>query len=213
MTNLARRVLWGGYDTKGRLAATFRVTEDQEYADVEDRPCSLKGIAAVGIVHPLHLKEEQRAAWGQVFGDYEIISPFAQLGRPAQQPEPKEVKARTIQRLDKVRIPPLAVRGTLDKLGWARGSASDHGVVGEFFKHFPGAGVTALLQVEPGIPMGAPDWIGDQKVQRVFFLSGLYEPAAYPYHKEKDFLPLNKTDPVAVSEVLADLATLASKGN
>jgi predicted DNA-binding WGR domain protein len=212
MTNLARRVLWGGYDDKGRLAATFRVTEDREYADVEDRPCSLKGSASVGIVHPLHLTEGQQAAWGQVFGDYEIISPFPQLGRLTQQPEPKEAKARTIQRLDKVKIPSLAVRGTLDKLGWARGSASDHGVVGEFFKHFPGAGVTALLQVEPGIPLGMPDWVEDQKVQRVFFLAGLYNPADYPYHKEKDFLPLNKTDPVAVSEVLADLATLASKG-
>ena len=51
----------------------------------------------------------------------------------------------------------------------------------------------------------------DQQVQRVFFLPGLYDPVDYPYHKEKDFLPLNKTDTVAVSEVLADLATLASK--
>jgi hypothetical protein len=82
--------------------------------------------------------------------------------------------------------------------------------VQEFFKHFPGAGVTAVLQVEPGIPMGLPDWIGDQRVERVFFLKGLYGSVAYPYHKEKDFLEVNKTDPVAVSEVLADLATLAS---
>ena len=83
--------------------------------------------------------------------------------------------------------------------------------MGEFFKHFPGAGVTALLQVEPGIPLGMPDWVDDQKVQRVFFLAGLYNSVDYPYHKEKDFLPLNKIDAVAVSEVLADLAALASK--
>jgi predicted DNA-binding WGR domain protein len=211
MTNLARRVLWGCYDKGGKLAATIRVTEDQQLADVEDRPCTLKGIVSVGIVHPLHLTEEQRAGWGQVFGDYEIISPFPQLGRPVQDLDPKEAKAKTIQRLDKVRIPPLAVRGTLEKLGWARGSASDHGVVQEFFKHFPGAAVTAVLQVEPGIPMGMPDWIGDQNVERVFFLRGLYNPVAYPYHKEKDFLPLDQADPVAVSEVLADLAALGSK--
>jgi hypothetical protein len=213
MTNLARRLLWGGYDAKGKLVATFRVTEDQTYADVEDRPFALKGLATVGIVHPLHLTEGQRSAWGQVFGDYEIIGPFPQLGRPVLAPEPGEAKGKTIARLAKAKLPPAAVRWTLEGAGWVRGSADDHGVIQEFYKHFPAAGVSALAEVEPGIPIGMPDWdaFSEQTVPRVFYLKGLYEPVSYPHHKEKDFLPLNKVDAVAVSEVLADLAALASK--
>ena len=45
--------------------------------------------------------------------------------------------------------------------------------------------------------------LGDQKVTRVFFLRGLYDPVGYPYHKEEKFLALKSVDGVAVSEVLA----------
>jgi hypothetical protein len=211
MTNLARRLLWAGYDAKGKLVALFRVTEDQEYADAEDRPFAPKGIASVGIVHPLNLTDAQRAAWGQVFGDYEIIPPFPQLDRPVFAPEKAEAKAKTIDRLAKRKLPAMSLRGTLEKLGWLRGSASDHGMIQEFSKHFPGGGVSAILETDPGIPIGNPDWSEDQTVPRVFFLRGNYQSPDYPYHKEKDFVALGKVDAVAVSEVLADLALLATK--
>jgi predicted DNA-binding WGR domain protein len=211
MTNLARRLLWGGYDAKGKLNTLFRVTEDQELVGADDKPCALKGVASVGIVHPLHLTEEQRSAWGQVFGDYEIIPPFPQLGRPVFAPEPVEAKAKAITRLAKTKLHPMSVRGTLEKLGWTRGSASDHGVIQEFTKHFPTAGVTAVAEVEPGIPIGNPDWSEDQEVKRVFFLGGGYESLAYPYHKEEKFTPVNKVDPVTASEVLSDVEALAAK--
>src|SRR5262249_12209476 len=134
-----------------------------------------------------------------------------QLDRPVHTLEPAEAKAKTLDRLAKLTLPSASVRGTLEKLGWARGSASDHGVVGEFVKPFPTADVSALLEVEPGIPMGMMDMLGDQTVTRAFFLPGAYDPVAYPYHKEEKFLTLKSVDAVAVSEVLADLATLASK--
>src|SRR5262249_54136503 len=47
MVNLVRRLLWGGYDGKGKLARTFRVTEEGEYAGAEDRPCTLDKVASV----------------------------------------------------------------------------------------------------------------------------------------------------------------------
>ena len=37
MVNLVRRLVWGGYDAKGKLLRTFRFTEEQEYADKEER--------------------------------------------------------------------------------------------------------------------------------------------------------------------------------
>ncbi|HEX5272694.1 MAG TPA: WGR and DUF4132 domain-containing protein, partial [Gemmataceae bacterium] len=50
MVNLVRRLLWGGYDGKGKLVRTFRVTEEGEHADADDKPSTLDKLASVGIV-------------------------------------------------------------------------------------------------------------------------------------------------------------------
>ncbi len=210
MINLVRRLVWGGYDEQGKLLRTFRVTEEQEYADREDRPCKLEGVRSVGIVHPLHMSEDERSAWGQVFGDYEIIAPFPQLGRPIFALDREEIKDKEIRRFGNVKIPPAALMGTMEKLGWTRGSAANHGVIMEFAKQFPAADVTAILENENGVMLGMMDESGDQQIKRCFFLRGLYSPVDYPHHK--DLLPLKDLDALALSEVLADLTTLASKG-
>ncbi len=210
MMNLVRRLVWGGYDRKGGLACTFRVTEEWEYADKEDRPCKRDGLTAVGIVHPLHLSEDDRSVWGQVLGDYEIIAPFPQLGRPVFALEREETKGSEIKRFDKVKIPAAALMGTMEKLGWTRGSADNHGVILEFSKPFPAADVTAILENADGVMLGMMNDSGDQKITRCFFLQGTYTPESYPSHK--NLLPLKEIDPLAVSEVLADLTALASKG-
>ena len=211
MINLVRRLVWGGYDKKGKLVRTFRVTEEREYADSRDEKTTLEGLIAVGIVHPLHLGKDELSAWGQVFGDYEIFSPFPQLGRPVMALEKDEATKSEIHRFDKVKIPGGAFMGTMEKLGWTRGSASDHGVIQEFLKPFPAADVTAVLENEDGIPLGlGPDAFGEQKITRCFFLHGLYTPETLPYKKKLPFL--KDIDPLTVSEVLADLTTLASKG-
>ena len=212
MSHLTSRLVWGGYDDHGKLCATFRVTEEREYADAKEKPFALKALATVGIVHPLHLTKEQLAAWGEVFGDYEIITPFPQLGRPVLALEPSEAKGKTLTRLAKAKLPQQSTRGTLERLSWVRGSVTDHGMIVEFYKAFPG-NVSKLLEIEPGIPMGMPTWAEEQTITRVFFLSGLYVPVDYPYHAEDKFLAWNKVDAVAVSETLADLTAVASKEN
>src|SRR5262249_18841003 len=67
--NLVRLLLWGNYDTGRTLLAAFRVTEDRTYADVNDTMVA-QASAAVGIVHPLELTDEERGKWGEVFSDY-----------------------------------------------------------------------------------------------------------------------------------------------
>ena len=210
MTNLVRRLVWGGYDKKGKLSRTFRVTEEWEYADNEDRPCKLDGLVATGIVHPLHLSEDDRSAWGQVFGDYEIIAPFPQLGRPVFALEAAETKGNEIKRIGDVKIPAPALMGTMEKLGWTRGSADNHGVITEFSKQFPAADVTAVIENEDGVMLGMMDASSDQRIKRCLFLKGLYSSVSYPNHK--NMLPLKGIDPLVLSEVLADLTTLGSKG-
>ena len=79
LRHLVRRLLWARWD--GPQPQCFRVAEDLSYADAHDALYLLPDEAQVGIVHPLELSPADAAAFGQLFADYEILQPFAQLGR------------------------------------------------------------------------------------------------------------------------------------
>jgi len=209
MTNLVRLLVWGIYDSKEELTGSFRVTEDQEYADAEDEDFQLPPGCRVGVVHPLHLSEGLRGAWGQVLSDYELIPPFLQLGRSIHALEQGEARAKEITRFKGPAVPAVSLVSTLEKLGWNRGIPEDGGVFFEHTKPFYGGGITAVVQYE-GVPVGyMVDW-DDQHLETCFFLKGIYTPEMYPDHKKK--LALGKVDPLVISEVLADLCTVAAKG-
>lgn len=211
MTNLVRLLLWGGYDPKGNLIATFRVTEDQTLADADDEQLELpKNVASVGIVHPLHVPDDQKRAWGEVFGDYEIVPPFPQLGRPLYALEAQERGAKEITRFENVKIPATALVGTLERMAWTRGIPEDGGVFHEHSKPFYGADVTCIVEYEMGVPVGYMEGWEDQEKVRAFFIPGVYKPDSYPGHSKR--LELEDVDPVVISEVLKDLTLLASKG-
>ena len=53
MTHLAQALVWGAFDPQGKRVASFRVTEERDFADVEDNACSLEGAATIGVLHPL----------------------------------------------------------------------------------------------------------------------------------------------------------------
>src|SRR5262249_56531301 len=103
---------------------------------------------------------------------------------------------------------------TLEKLGWTRGHAGDGGCFDEHSKPFAAAGVTAVVQYENGIPMGAiADW-EDQKLKHCYFDQGLTGPMVYRgwYAGTGRAAELKAVDPVVLSEVIADLTILTSKG-
>ncbi len=209
MINLVRLVLWGGYDDKGQLVSTFRITEERDFADVKESSYRLDGIAKVGIVHPLDLTDEQRSAWGEIFGDYEIIPPFPQLGRTVRRLEPGQETDKDLIKGETITVPAVTLVGILERHGWNRGIPEDAGVFSEHCKPFVGANVTAVIQY-PGIPVGyMVDW-HDQKLGKCFFVPGIYTPTSYPEHKNA--LPLGAVDPVVISEVLGTLGAVASKG-
>jgi len=77
---LVRRLLWATFDERGEVATLFRAAEDRTFADVNDKDLALDDAATVGLAHPWHFAAD-RAAWAEIFADYEIIQPFAQLSR------------------------------------------------------------------------------------------------------------------------------------
>ncbi len=209
MTNFVRLLLWGAYDEKGKLQDTFRITEEREYTNREDDSCSLKKGLSVGVVHPLELSEENKSSWGEIFGDYEIIPPFAQLGRSVYSLEKGEGKQKSIDRFGGISIPAVSLVGAFEKLGWQRGIPEDGGVFFEHSKPFYNANITAVA-VYPGVPVGyMVDW-DEQNIEKCFFIKGIYTPEMYPDHKNA--LPLSKVEKIVISEVLNDLSMVASKG-
>ena len=212
LINLVRLVLWGGYDKAGKLVSTFRVTDERDHADAKDKPVKLDALASIGVVHPLDLEPADASTWGEVFGDYEIIPPFPQLGRPAYHLEPDDVKGDKIDARQSGRVPGsihgASLLSILDRMGWDRGVSGDAGVVDYHVKRFEGADVSAILGYQPGVLFGQVAEADAQTIDDIFFVSGKY---SYGWAGRKESIPPAKVDRVVISEVLATLAALASK--
>ncbi len=150
MINLVRRLLWGVYNADRKLVCAFRVTEERDYADMHDNPCTLDGACAVGVAHPLQLTPDDRAAWGQVLGDYEILAPFPQLGRRVHTLEPGEEAARELTRFSGKDIPALIFLGILKSHGWTDGRWQEGLYFGGHYKSYEGYRITAILDHTAG---------------------------------------------------------------
>jgi len=211
MTHLVRKLLWGAYDDKSKLLTTFRVTDERDFADVNEDSVSLKSAASVGVVHPLHMAESDRSAWGEVLGDYEIVPPFAQLGRPVHALEAGEGKATSLERFKGMKlVAPTLVFG-LEKLGWIRGLGMDGGGFDEHSKQFPAAGVTAVVNYDGTVGMGYIDPNEMLEVTTCQFVKGMRGPSGYGYGDKEKLIALKDVDPIVISEVIADLNELKAK--
>ena len=121
LAQAARRVVWGVFSGPS-LVGTFRVAEDGSYADADDLPFALDDDASIGVVHPLDLDAPTRERWGTIFGDYEILQPFEQLGRIAFAASPAEAAA-VLAGIKGAMVPARSLLRTLETHGWARPAA------------------------------------------------------------------------------------------
>jgi hypothetical protein len=210
MTHLAQKLIWGGFDSAGNELKTFRVTEERDLADVDDSATDLSGVQQVGVVHSLELSDQQRAAWGQVLSDYEIVTPFAQLGREVYSLAPGEESQDQLTRFKGLQLVAPTLVFTLEKLGWTRGLAMDGGCFDEHSKQFPAAGVTAVVGYEGSVGMGYIDPNEMLTLESVVFCAGMRPPSGYGWDQGKK-LKLGKVPPIVISEVLADMQVLKGK--
>lgn len=204
MIHLTQRLIWGHYDASHQLANTFRVTEDRTYANLDDNAYEMEASALVGIVHPLHLSVEQRFAWGELLSDYEIVQPFAQSGRSLYTLE-AEMQTE-ITRFADIKVEAIALVGILERRGWTRGLTEDGGVFYQHSKFFEGANITAFIQYH-GIPAYSIINGDVQSIQGWLFVSG----NAQLYPSSRNIIPLDRVNPIVISEVLGDLNTIAAK--
>ena len=210
MTHLVQKLIWGSFAKNGKRQSLFRVTEERDYADASDKSTALGKAASVGLVHPLELSEKEMSAWGELFGDYEIISPFPQLGRPVYTIEAAEKKATELKRFHGMSLYAPTMVFTLEKFGWIRGEAMDGGCFDEHSKQFPAYDVTAVVGYDGVVAMGYIDPEEMLNTDTIHFCKGMRPPSGYRWSKAKK-LKLGDVPKLVASEVLADLNILQSK--
>jgi len=208
MVNLVRQLVWAVYNESGLATLSFRVTEDQSFADQKDDDIEFPAQGAVGVVHPAHLDPAALSAWGQVLSDYEIIPPFQQLGRTIYRPDPKELNETEIDRFrgQGPKIPGIVLYGMLEKSHWVRDTPADGGGFMQHSKYFPAANVTAFIQYT-GLSIGYYE--ETQEIEAVYFVPGHVKPDWWGRHENR--LKIVDVDPVVLSEVLRLATAIASK--
>ncbi|EMJ92678.1 DUF4132 domain-containing protein [Leptospira alstonii] len=204
MTHIAKTILWWVcFPDRDKSIEVFRLTDEQDYADVYDKSLNLQGGAYVGIVHPLLLSPEEKKSWGQLFGDYEIIPPFLQLGRPVYVLSEEDKLKKDIPGFKDQKVKAELLVFGLEKMGWSRGAAGDGGGIDEHSKQFLSDDVTAVIRYD-GDDLSYGNIGGqDLELEGAYFVKGLREPSSYEDKEAK--LSLEEINPVAFSETLHGL--------
>jgi hypothetical protein len=211
----AHRLVWGCYDTKGKLSISFRTLEDRTLTDSSDQPVVLPAQGNVGVVHPLELPTNSRQAWLKHLADYNIVPPFAQLERPVVTVKPEQKDLKYGSDVVGTELNAMTFKGRAERLGWARGSVVDAGGVNEYLKTFPTAGVDVFIYLEGMyIGVGMDDSI---KLDKFFFVKhGSVKIGSYEYDEPSEvsdprLVPFGEVPAIAFSEAMGDLAKIAGK--
>jgi hypothetical protein len=169
LSHIVRRLVWTAHldVSVGStvVGVAFRVAEDGTYADVADDAYELPAGATVGVAHP-RLLGEQLGAWSSVFSDYEILQPFAQLGRRVQALTSEERASTELARFAGLKVPTTTLLG-LERRGWQRGTPQDAGVQGWIWRATP-TGRAVVIDLNPGIPIGAHNYAPDQEITTIW---------------------------------------------
>ena len=96
LVRLCRSLVWAVYDNNAKVAFTFRITDENDFSDVDDKVFILPGNEQIGIVHPLQLDSKTIFQWGQLQSEYDLAPPFAQLARCVSPPPADDIKQNKI---------------------------------------------------------------------------------------------------------------------
>ncbi|MEE1809046.1 DUF4132 domain-containing protein [Streptomyces sp. BE133] len=198
--HLVRRLVWLS-ETDDGVRTAFRVAEDRTFADAEDDVFALADDATVRLAHPLHLGEEL-TTWSEVFADYEILQPFAQLGRTVFALSEEERPGYRLTRFEGLKVPTGKVLG-LERRGWERGAPQDAGVERWISKRLTDD-CYLVIALDEGIAVGVVDMFPDQILETVWLDS---RPNDH-WDSRSHLLRFADLDAVTVSELLGDLTEL-----
>jgi len=187
MRFLATRVVWAAFDVHGKVRFTFRMTDEETLASIHDTDVTVPDDLQIGLVHPLEIPPESRMEWQERLIDYEIIPPFEQMGR---------------QVFSRPREAMVTFQNHAIESGWLRGHFAARGwevhvrdgMITDYSKSFPNAGLKATLKLHPGILFsGGPK--RNQLIRNLHFETS----------------DIHSADVVTVSEVLLDAHSIVDR--
>jgi hypothetical protein len=197
---IARRLLWGAYDTANRLVRALRVAEDGSLADVHDTTVTVDGDTPLGIVHPAELGAEL-AGWAQIIADYEILQPFPQVDRPAVALTEEQRAATGLPGFGPV--PPDAIEALLRGRWYGNGYENGDSTHTQLRHPLPG-GLTLLVELHPGVPTSAYlNPTADQRITEIWV-----DHTWSDHWQSVRRTPMGVCDPAALSDLLVDLYAL-----
>lgn len=205
LMHLSRRVVWARFDDEGKAVGSFRIAEDRTLADAADESVTLGDDAIVGIAHPLHL-DGALPAWGEVFADYEILQPFAQLRRETYELRPDEHGALELDRFTGMSVPVTALLG-MTRFGWRRQPPQDNGVA-EVIVRRVNEDHSLVICLDPGISIGMGGEQEDQELASIM-LTPVGDEGVYRYGRRTQ-LAFGRLNPVSASEILREFHALTS---
>ena len=208
LRHLVQRLVWGVYAVEpgsqhgGVLQACFRVAEDGSYTTADDDSFALPEgeHLRIGVPHALELEAADAAAFGQLLADYELLQPFAQIGRDTYSLNASERAVTKLLRWKGAKVPTGRVLGLVNK-GWRRGTAQDGGGIWYFTKPL-GDGKVIELLLDPGIIVGMVNEYPEQELGDVQYGK------ADSWGEMRDPDPLTGLDDIATSELIRDLEAL-----
>jgi len=202
--HIVRRLVWAVYGADGTtITSTFRVAEDRTFADDNDDAFELPAGCKVGIPHTLELTDAVAGKWSQIFGDYELVQPFPQLGRPSHLPDADQKKSTLLETVKNITVKTGKVLG-LETRRWRRGSPQDGGVVCWMEKHLPD-GRLIMLDLEPGIYTGMIAESPEQKLGAAILVGS---ERGYWGNSTKGDQAFGTLDAITFSELVRDLESM-----
>jgi hypothetical protein len=168
LSRVAQCVVWARYDSAGRVAQTFRVDESLELVDEDETTLTAKVYADIGIVHPVELDDATLAVWRTRFGDYQILQPFAQLGRAFHRVDAAAVEAR-LRALRQASVSVYELFGLERRLGWKRVQTYGRPVTGyrKALVHASHVGRSIELSIDPCFTPGDESSYVPQRIAHV----------------------------------------------
>jgi hypothetical protein len=199
LLQLVRSLLWGTFTPEGKLRQAFVISPMQRPVTLAGEPLSLPADAAIGLVHPLLLTEEQAAVVSDAFSA-DGSGPFEQLTRKVFTLGPKEWDLNALHRYEGRTASSSKLR-RLRERGWRLGPPLDAGVI-HWLSRRIGPDTVAALNID-GL------MVGGEKSERVGLSTIVFGDG---YEGDEDFVPddasersVDTRSRVAISELLRDV--------
>ncbi|MDE7183963.1 MAG: DUF4132 domain-containing protein [Lachnospiraceae bacterium] len=144
MHQFAIGLIWGVYES-GRLTQSFRYMEDGSFNTQDGEEYTMPPKARIGLVHPVELSDEEKAAWKEQLTDYEITQPVEQLDRAVYRMTEEETDSKRLERFGGCVLNDLSLNGKLTALGWYRGSVEDAGGYNTYYREDAAIGLGVKL--------------------------------------------------------------------